>query len=225
MARKPFAGFRGGVTFGSINIGVETASVGIKIGRGVINLNMADELFCGRRLTGKIILGKIDEGDGQGKLIDDVDHEVQGAFDVSKFSCNKKQIGITASFSLEDIDIAELSVFSSKPGRLVIDSVGEIPEPEKKEPPLKGKKGGDLAVSGPWRNVSLDELFDPEKTARKALANAGIDTVGQLADYTASGKPLTKIDGIGEGKATEISKRMEEFWAANPEAAEAATAK
>lgn len=70
-------------------------------------------------------------------------------------------------------------------------------------------------ASAAWRETSLDELFDPAKTLRKALAEAGLDTVGQLADYSATEKRLTDIPGIGPGKAQEIEDRMMSFWEDN----------
>ena len=47
---------------------------------------------------------------------------------------------------------------------------------------------------------------------------AGIDTVGQLADYSASEKRLTDVAGIGPGKAQAIEDRLLEFWQDNPHA-------
>lgn len=220
MAKKQFNEFNGGVTFGGVSIGDNTARLGIAIDRGVINLNRADDLFCNRRLTGKVVLGMFDEGDGQGKLIDDVDHEVAGAFDVKGFRCSADVITIGATFSLKDIDIAELAKFSKGQGRLIVQDANDIPEVPK-EPPVKPGVPGTLRADGPWANHSLDELFDPEKTIRKALANADIDTVGQLADYSATGKRLTDIAGIGPGKAQEIEDVMLEFWKKNPEPAKA----
>lgn len=215
---KAFSEFNGAVHFGGVNIGVAAASIGIKIDRGVIPLSKADEMFCNRRLIGQIILGNRNDAEGQQLLVKDTDHVVSGAFDIKKFQCSKKQIGVTASFSIEDIDIAELAGFASGTGRLVVSEVGEIPEPEKAEKNAADAVPGTLKAEGPWRNHPLDELFDPKKAVRKALAKAGINTVGELADYSASEKRLTDIDDIGPGKAQEIEDVMLEFWRSNPDA-------
>lgn len=74
-----------------------------------------------------------------------------------------------------------------------------------------------------WRDVPLDILVTPHGSPLapgilKALAEAepdvSITTVGQLADFTATGKDLTAIRGIGEAKAEEIRKALDLFWAA-----------
>lgn len=207
--------FSGGVTFGGVSIGEATARLGIVIDRGVIPLNQADELFCERRLTGKVVLGRLDEANGQKKLIDDVDHQVQATFDVKGFRCSTDYISTGLTFSLKEIDIAELAKFSKGQGRLVIKEVAEIPEEEKAER-RDEHIPGTLRAEGPWRDVSLDTLFDPAKALRKALAAADINTIGELADYSASEKRLTDINGIGESKATEIEDQMVDFFADNP---------
>lgn len=217
MVRKAQA-FSGGVSFGGVSIGETTARLGIHIDRGVIELNKADELFCNRRLTGKVVLGQFDESSGQRKLIDDVDHQVSGSFDVKGFRASTDSIAAGLTFSLKEIDIAELARFSKGQGRLVIDEVGDIPEEEKPSRLAPDHVPGSLKADGPWRNEPLDNLFDPSKATRKALAAAGIDTVGQLADYTASERRLTDIDGIGPGKEQEIEDRMMCFWADNEDA-------
>jgi hypothetical protein len=222
---KAFSEFNGGVTFGNVNVGVNAASVPIKIDRGVINLNMAEQLFCGHRLIGRIVLGTLDEANNtsetQTKLIDDVDHEVSGAFDVKRFSCSKKQIGITASFSLEDIEIGDLAKFANGSGRLIVSEIGEIPEPEKPEKPVTAHLSNGAKADGPWRKVKLDTIFDPEKQIRKAMAEKDVHTVGDFSDWQSSGKKLTDFPGIGPGKAQEIEDSMLLFWKNNPQYAEA----
>lgn len=42
------------VEFGSVSIGDQAASIGITIDRHNLTVSRADELLCGRRLTGKI---------------------------------------------------------------------------------------------------------------------------------------------------------------------------
>lgn len=207
--------FSGGVTFGGVSIGETTARLGITVDRGVLELSRADEFFCNRRLTGKVVLGSFDSSNGQRKLIDDVDHQVAATFDVKGFRCSTESIAAGLTFSLKEIDIAELAKFSKGQGRLFIDDAAEIPKEEKPSRLPPDHVPGTLKADGPWRDESLDNLFDPNKTVRKALANAGIDTVGQLADYSASERRLTDIDGIGPGKAQEIEDRLLSFWEDN----------
>lgn len=206
------------VKFGGVSIGEKTARLGMTIAREQLNLTRADKTFCDRRLIGKVVLGIHDEDATQGKLLD-VDHEVAGAFDVKGYKVSADAFGIGATFSKQDVSINELSQFASGSGRLIVTSAGEIPEPLPAEPPIKTNGAPTtLRAKGPWRKVNLDTLFDPDKTIRKAFANAGIDTMGQLSDYTGAGKLLADIDGLGPKKVEDVENRLEEFWKSNPDA-------
>jgi hypothetical protein len=213
---KAFDQFSGGVSFGGVSIGEKTARIGIRIDRGVVELQRADELFCDRRLTGHVVLGRKEDGNGQMTIAPDIDHKVEGVFDVKGFRCSIDHISIGVTFNLAEIDIAELAVFSKGEGRLVVTEASDIPEEEKDDEPHHVP--GTLRADGPWREESLDHLFDPKKATRKALKKAGINTVGELADYSASEKRLTDIEGVGDSKANEIEERMIQFWADNEEA-------
>jgi len=66
-----------------------------------------------------------------------------------------------------------------------------------------------------WKQVGLDSLGITGKLA-ETLTEAGLSTLGKIADYTASGKQLTDIDGVGPAKAEKIEEACTEYWAANP---------
>lgn len=61
-----------------------------------------------------------------------------------------------------------------------------------------------------WRAAPIAALDLPPKTV-KALAEARIETMGALADFTASGAPLTKIKGVGKAAVDRISDESERF--------------
>jgi hypothetical protein len=44
------------------------------------------------------------------------------------------------------------------------------------------------------------------------LQDAGMGTIGAMANWTSSGKRLTDLPGIGESKSTEIEDALESFW-------------
>lgn len=67
-----------------------------------------------------------------------------------------------------------------------------------------------------WRAVEIGEINVPESILNK-LIEAGIETVGDLADWSGSGKKLTDINGIGAAKAEKIEAAMDEFWAERQE--------
>lgn len=218
---KAFTEFLADVKFTQVSVGATTARIGVTINRKACKLNRADELFCDRRLTGTISLGRFDEDTKrQQKLIDDSDHEVNAVFDVNGFRVSADSIGLGLTFKLSEIEVGELSKLATKDGRLLISDAQEIPVEEKEKTKSPDHVPGTLKAEGPWRHTNLDLLFDPAKTIRKALAEANINTVGQLADYTATDKRLTDITGIGPGKAEEIEERMVQFFADNPDAAD-----
>lgn len=67
-----------------------------------------------------------------------------------------------------------------------------------------------------WRAVEIGVINVPESILNK-LIEAGIETVGQLADWSENGKKLTDIDGIGLAKVEKIEAAMDEFWASRSE--------
>lgn len=67
-----------------------------------------------------------------------------------------------------------------------------------------------------WRGVSVHTLGLPEKLALK-LIDADLPTVGAIAAWSAAGKRLTDIAGVGEANAQKIEDALIKFWAAHPE--------
>jgi hypothetical protein len=211
------------VQFSNVSIGQETAKVGVQIERSVLDLLAADEYLCGKRLVGKIILGNRNDANGQGKLIEDTDFEVPGAFDVKGINVKPSKIGAGLTFSLASINISELAKFAKGAGRMVVDEVQELPDDEEDEfEPADVGPSEALKADGPWRHFKLDKIFDG--AILKALSSAGLNTVGDMHNYTASDKRLTDIKGIGEGKAGQIEEGMMRFWESNPESVEDAAA-
>lgn len=206
------------VKYGVVSLGEHTARISVTIARNQLALSRADKVFCNRRLDSTITLGAHDEAAEQTKLIADTDYEINGAADVKGFKVSEDEMRIGLTFSKKDVPVEDLSRFASGTGYFTIHSAGEIPEPLPAEPPIKTSGQQTLKAKGPWRKVKIDTLFDPTKTVCKALADAGIETVGQLADYTGAGKLLGDLDGLGPKKVEEIEARMVEFWKSNPDA-------
>lgn len=65
-----------------------------------------------------------------------------------------------------------------------------------------------------WRSVTVEALGLPQGIC-DCLREGGLPTLGELADYTASGATLTLVKGIGPGKAGKIEEACEAYWAAN----------
>lgn len=205
------------VSFGGVSIGKNTGRIGVTLDREWMELEQASDLFCNRRLNGKVVLGRAGDQANQAKLIDDLDHEVSGAFDVKGFRVTLDVLAAGLTFSLVDVDIAELAKFSKGVGRLVVYEIGEIPADAVDEgldddlPMLK--------ADGPWAAVLLSTLFDPKKAICKALKKAGLETVGDFADFQAKKGDFWAKDlaGIGPKARQEIEDVFEKFWLANPQ--------
>ncbi len=116
------------VTFKSVNIGKEAASIGVSISRNDLKLARCDQLFSGHRLSGKITLDRNGDDENQRTLIDDANHVVEGSFDVKKFGTSADDYTVSLSFSKADIDLAELGEFSAGTGTLEILGVEAIPD-------------------------------------------------------------------------------------------------
>lgn len=73
-----------------------------------------------------------------------------------------------------------------------------------------------------WRAVSLDTLGIRGKLA-DTLCEANLPNLGAIADYTAAGKLLTDIEGVGAAKAEKVEEACAAYWAANPRGGEPET--
>lgn len=62
-----------------------------------------------------------------------------------------------------------------------------------------------------WRTTPVDQLGLSDGIVM-LLQEAGINTVGLIADWTDKGKNLTDIPHIGEQKAEAIRQALDRFW-------------
>ena len=119
------------VNFGDVSIGDGTARIGVRIDRSLLNIDAADELLCGRRLSGRLLV--LPPGDASNQTyIDpvvggDLKHELESTFDVKRFSASPKNITAGLTFSLQEVEVSELSHFAKRGGRLVVAGIEEIP--------------------------------------------------------------------------------------------------
>jgi hypothetical protein len=82
----------------------------------------------------------------------------------------------------------------------LLDQTGQQPEPVNEE----------------WRDKTPEDAGITGKLLEK-LIEAGLDTIGKLADYSADGSLLIDLTGIGPAKAEQIENLMADYWAAHPE--------
>lgn len=204
------------VAFGQVGLGKTLGRIGIKIDRQQLSLDDCDALLCGKRVTGTVHLGRKDDSPGQKSLIEGRDIAVAASFDVNGFRVTPEMLGMSLSFNLESIELADVAKLSKGEGRFVAAASDEIPEDERLND--TGDDDDDdqrsLLVEGPWKEAPLADLFDGAML--KSLNKAGLKTVGDLAAWSASDKRLIDIPGIGGAKAEQIEETMERFWESNP---------
>lgn len=84
------------------------------------------------------------------------------------------------------------------------------PELPFSDPPSAGEQSPDA-----WKSVSLREVRGLGEGELAALAEAGIETIGKMSEYTSQHR-LTDIKGIGDAKAEKIENAMAEYWNEHP---------
>jgi len=106
---------------------------------------------------------------------------------------------------------AAVAAAQAKLNSLIDDYIS--PEPSLFDQPDETK---DDSGSNPdwWRDVPIAELGLPQGIVQR-LAEAAIETIGQLATHTESGQHLTDIPGIGQAKAEKIEDALQTFWERN----------
>jgi hypothetical protein len=89
------------------------------------------------------------------------------------------------------------------------------PDPQARLPfsdPAPAEPDAKPAADESWRDEPLSALDLPAKTV-ESIEKAEVRTIGQLADWTNSGKLLTDLPGVGEAKAQKIHDALDAFWA------------
>lgn len=119
------------VAFGSVSIGKTSARLGVSVHAGKLTPTKANNWFVGSRLTGTIIArlgkGQPDQASIPGL---DKDPKIKGVFDVKSVGMTPTHYNFGLTFSLDKLDIEQLSHFAGREGVLTITDVDDIPEPE-----------------------------------------------------------------------------------------------
>ncbi len=125
------------------------------------------------------------------------------------------------SIALRDAEIAKASKKNLE--SRIADLRRTIRKFNEKLPLLDGKEpqegsataSTDAPPSPEWADVAVDILITHgvSMAISNKLADAGIETLGQLAAWNDGTKNLTDIPGIGQAKADKIRDALEGFWA------------
>lgn len=118
------------VLYGNLNIGDETARLGIRVDRKKLKLTDADRHLCGKRLKGTI---EADAGNANPEqpAIFQAGVSVTAVFDVNGFGVTRKAITTGLTVKLGSMNIEDLAHFAKRAGRFLVESIGDIPEEEK----------------------------------------------------------------------------------------------
>ena len=129
------------VNYGNLNIGAKTCKISVSVNRlrrpgdDGLTIAQAESNLLEKRLNGKLV-AKFNRKDSpdQGQLggMED-DLEFDGTFDVKSIAVKGTSVGFSLTFAKESIDVAEISHFAKKPGRIVILSAEEIPAAQSKK--------------------------------------------------------------------------------------------
>lgn len=114
------------VDFGGVSIGKEGARLEVKIDRNQIaSLELADDLFCCRRLTVDVAVGDVDID--QEELFDK-GTKLSAIVETKGINAGIEKVTVSLNFALNSIYVATLARFSSGVGVLRINEVTDLEE-------------------------------------------------------------------------------------------------
>lgn len=91
----------------------------------------------------------------------------------------------------------------------------ELPLFDKPAAPAPANEPADVApAEDDWRSFPVTDLPELSTGISAKLVEAGLATIGALADWTAAGNRLHDVPGIGAAKAERIEASLEAFWQA-----------
>lgn len=109
--------------FGNVGIGDETANLGLAVSREQLNIDAADDMFCGKRLKVRVV---VSEGDpDQKQFWDDLRWDIEATADVKSFRVTAKRIATSLVFQLSEISAEQLSHFARREGHVFVLKVHE----------------------------------------------------------------------------------------------------
>jgi hypothetical protein len=114
--------------FGGVSFGEDTASISFTIDREQLDLQEADDILCGRRIQGRILVWPKGESIDQLHLFEDPKKMIAGSMDCKNFSVKQKKFSSRLTFALTslDKDTEKLVHFAKRSGVLAIDFVDVI---------------------------------------------------------------------------------------------------
>ena len=86
----------------------------------------------------------------------------------------------------------------------------------REQPMLPYPKPDAEAEPDAWRDTPIEMLDRLSETICLRLREHALKSIGDIADYTAEGKLLTDLAGIGQAKAEVIEDALTKYWEDHP---------
>lgn len=122
-------------SFGKVSFGEASVSVPVTLSRDDLNIDAADALLVGRRVTLEIIANGGDQANQQ-RLpgLEEEIPQIKAIAESKKMGVGRKHYSATLNFQLSDVEESEPQHFANKAGRLLVFSVDELPEGKRGRP-------------------------------------------------------------------------------------------
>lgn len=113
------------VEFGGFSCGDETARLSLSISRDRMTPSRADQFLCGSRCSIRIAADPNADDDVPGQQTIDGLSFIESVVDIKSYRVNSSRIGCGLTFSIEEIDVADLAALANHKGRLLLNRVGD----------------------------------------------------------------------------------------------------
>lgn len=190
------------VEFGDVSFGARAAATTLKF--GISNEEPARHVgqcymeYRKRRLIGRIVLG--DEMPEQSSFLDR--NVIDGIFDTHNPSFGDDYVSLRITFDSSEIEPSKLIEFRHKSGWILIESIKEIPKPEKKTDSGKTLWEGEPIARLGIDNKLVQKLFDNE-----------IKDIGDLIGLALGHQDISFSSiGIAKGRQETILEKLGLFF-------------
>lgn len=114
------------VELGTVGIGEDTARIGVKVSKEQCNIDAAEEMFCGKRLSIRLEMQLPGEAEGQGVLFDGAKPSITASVKVRRWSSGPKAVTFGLTFDLTSCDVNALAHFAKRNATLYVNSVDGV---------------------------------------------------------------------------------------------------
>jgi hypothetical protein len=114
--------------FKGIGIGKEKLRIGVNVGRDQIDLDKADELFCGSQLQVRVDCdpNRNKDVDGQ-QTMEGSTITLDGVANVLGYGVKTDHYSISLQFTIGAIELNEIGKFANRKGKLFCSRIGDAP--------------------------------------------------------------------------------------------------